>query len=162
MFLSIDVGIRTCGYVICEIFNSKIDLIKEGEIKPPSSLSLPQRLNYIFEELLKNAKEYKPQILLLEKLYSHYRHPTTLGVLAQVRGIIVLLSYKVGMSFFEYSSTRIRKCFLGKGNVKSDQVKRMAENLTGRKFKSIHIADAFSLAVAFSRIQKVEERLSIR
>ncbi|HIE35912.1 MAG TPA: hypothetical protein EYP89_01585 [Candidatus Omnitrophica bacterium] len=157
--LSIDVGLRVCGYVICEVFNSEIKLIKEDQIEPLSSFSLPRKLNYIFEALKRDIKIHKPKILILEKLYSHYRHPTTLGLLAQVRGTVVLLAYQNEMDFIEYSPTRIRKCFLGRGNVKSEQVRKTAENMMGRKFKSSHTADAFSLAVTFWRIKKTEKIL---
>jgi len=158
--LGIDVGLRTCGYVITAVKNLEVSLIKEGQIKPDSRLGLPQKLSHIFEELKKEVREYRPEAIVVEKLYSHYRHPTTLGVLAQVRGVVVLLSSQEKIAFFEYSPTRARKSFLGRGNVNSQQVKKMAENVTGEKFKSLHTADAFSLAVAFSHDQKLNRLLN--
>ena len=155
--LGIDVGIRTCGYVLCNVRNLQVDLIKEGQVKPDSRLPLPQKLNHIFTELEKEITNYKPEALVVEKLYSHYRHPVTLGVLAQVRGVVALLAYQKEIGFFQYSPTRARKSFLGRGNVNSDQVKKMAENVTGKKFKSPHTADAFSLVVAFSHAQKMKK-----
>lgn len=153
--LGVDVGLRTCGYVLCEVRNLEVKLIEEGEIKPNPKNSLPQKLDTIFEGLERQIKAHNLTAIVVEKLYSHYRHPTTLGVLAQVRGIVALLAHKMGIGFFEYSSTRARKSFLGIGSASSDQVKRMAENVIGRKFKSIHAADAFSLVVAFSHAQKL-------
>jgi crossover junction endodeoxyribonuclease RuvC len=158
--LSVDVGLRVCGYVVCEINKSTVNLIKEGHIKPLPKFSLSHKLSYIFEKLKKEIKLYKPKFLLVEKLYSHYRHPHTYGLLAQVRGVVILLAHHLGVSLFECSPTRIRKSFMGRGNVNSKQIKRMAENVTGRKFKSIHTADAFSLVVAFCHIQKVKRVLS--
>lgn len=159
MVLSIDIGLRVCGYVLCEVKNLEIKLVKEGQIKPNPKASFPKKLNYIFEELEKEVISYSPKAIIVEKLYSHYRHPTTLGVLAQVRGVIALLAYQRGVSFFEYSPTRARKSFLGRGNSTSDQTKKMAENVTGREFKSLHTADAFSLVAAFSHAQKVAKVL---
>jgi len=158
--LGIDVGLRTCGYVITTVKNLEVSLIKEGQIKPDPRRGLPQKLSHIFEELKKEVREYRPKAIVVEKLYSHYRHPTTLGVLAQVRGVVVLLSSQEKIALFEYSPTRARKSFLGRGNVNSQQVKKMAENVTGRKFKSLHTADAFSLVVAFSHAQKLNRLLS--
>ncbi len=157
--LGIDVGLRTCGYVITAVKNLEVSLIKEGQIKPGSRQGLPQKLSYIFEELKKEVREYRPEAIVVEKLYSHYRHPITLGVLAQVRGVVFLLSDQEKIALFEYSPTRARKSFLGRGNVNSQQVKKMAENVTGRKFKSLHTADAFSLVVAFSHAQKLNRLL---
>ncbi len=152
--VGVDVGLRTCGYVVASVEKLEIEIIKEGQIKPNPKDNLPKKLSYIFEELERDFLQYKPKALIVEKLYSHYRHPTTLGVLAQVRGVVCLLAYQKGVEVFEYSPTRARKSFLGRGNVNSKQVKKMAENVTGRAFKSIHTADAFSLVVAFSHAEK--------
>ena len=157
--LGVDVGLRTCGYVIASVKNLEISLIEEGEVKPNLRQTLSQKLNQIFEELKKEVEKYKPEAIVVEKLYSHYRHPTTLGVLAQVRGIVVLLAHQQGITLFEYSPTRARKSFLGQGNANSQQVKKMAENVTGKKFKSVHTADAFSLITAFSHAQKLNRLL---
>lgn len=154
--LSIDVGLRTCGYVLGEVENLNIGLIKEDHIKPNPRLPFPQKLNHIFEELKIEIDKYEPKAIIVEKLYSHYRHPTTLGVLAQVRGVVALLAQQKKIDFFEYSPTRARKSFLGRGNVNSAQVKRMAENMTSKKFKSVHTADAFSLLTAFAHTQKLK------
>ncbi len=157
--LGIDVGLRTCGYVIAAVEKLDVSLLEEGQIKPNSRHSLPQKLSHIFDGLKNAIKEHKPEAIVVEKLYSHHRHPTTLGILAQVRGVVVLLAYQQGITLFEYSPTRARKSFLGRGNSNSQQVKKMAENITGRKFKSLHTADAFSLVVAFSHAQKLNRLL---
>lgn len=158
--LSVDVGIQVCGYCVCEVQNLDIKLLKEGEITPAKKHFLPQKIHYIFDKLEQEITIYSPKAVIVEKLYSHYKHPVTLGILAQVRGAVALLSFQKGIEFFEYSSTRARKSFLGKGSADSEQVKKMAENMLNRNFKSRHTADAFSLAVAFSHEQKVRKLIS--
>lgn len=157
--LAIDVGLRTCGYVIAVVKNLEVTLLKEGQIRPDPQQRFPKKLSHIFGQLKKEIQTHRPEAIIVEKLYSHYRHPTTLGVLAQVRGVVVLLSDQEKIALFEYSPTRARKSFLGRGNVNSQQVKKMAENVTGKKFKSLHTADAFSLVVAFSHAQKLNRLL---
>jgi crossover junction endodeoxyribonuclease RuvC len=157
--LGVDVGLRICGYVLCDVRGLDVRLLKEGQIKPDPQRGFPQRLNHIFEELEKEIRVFSPQAIVVEKLYSHYRHPVTLKVLAEVRGVVALLSHRKGIDFFEYSSTRARKSFLGRGSVDSAQVKKMAENVTGKAFLSPHTADAFSLVVAFSHARKYSKML---
>ncbi len=152
--LAIDLGLRTCGYVICKVDNLKIELVREGQIKPNPKESLPQKLHLIFTKLKEEIVNHNPKAVITEKLYSHYRHPTTLGVLAQVKGVIALAAYCCGVDYFEFSSTRARKALTGKGNVSSSQVKKMAENISRYKFKTVHTADAFSLVSAFSHARK--------
>jgi len=154
--LGIDVGLRICGYVFCEVKELKINLNKEGQIKPNPRQTLPEKLNCIFGELEEKISMHNPEAIVVEKLYSHYRHPVTLGVLAQIRGVVALLAYQKNIAFYEYSTTRARKSFLGKGSATSVQVKKMAENITGKRFMSVHTADAFSLITAFSHTQKLK------
>jgi crossover junction endodeoxyribonuclease RuvC len=157
LVLAIDVGLRVCGYVVCLADKQDCRLLKEGEIKTRATQKFGEKLKYIFDELHKEIKAYAPKAIIIETLYSHYRHPTTLGILAQVRGVVVLLARVCDIELFEYSPTKARKSFLGRGNVNSFQVKKMAENMTGRKFLSIHTADAYSLVTAFSHTQKVRQ-----
>ncbi|MCP4652422.1 MAG: crossover junction endodeoxyribonuclease RuvC [Candidatus Omnitrophica bacterium] len=153
--IAVDVGIQVCGYAVCAIKSANAHIVKEGQIKPSRSATLPQKLDCIIEKLELEVKEYKPSAIIVEKLYSHHRHPTTMGVLAQVKGVVALFTYRWGLDYFEFSSTRARKSFLGRGNVNSTQVKKMAENITGQQFESVHTADAYSLAVAFAHEQKL-------
>lgn len=148
--MAIDVGIRRCGYVVCKIKkDSQIELLREEEIKTSAKESVGGRLNFIFEKLVGVVERYRPEILVVEKLYSHYKHPITLGLLSQVKGVVTLVGEKYHLKLYEFSPTRVRKAFVGEGRAKSFQVKKMAENMVGRKFLSLHTADAFSLVVAF-------------
>ncbi len=153
---AIDIGLQVNGYVICRTKNTEAELLKEGEIKTSKKQTFPEKLKFIYENLEKEIKEHKPQVLVLEKLYSHHKHPLTLGILAQVRGVVVVLAEQKGLKLFEYLPTRARKAFVGKGSADSLRVKRMAENVTGKSFISNHTADAFSLAVAYAHEEKVK------
>lgn len=152
--LGIDIGLRVSGYVVCAITGRQVTLIQEGEVGTKNFHSLPKRLLYIYERFVKVIEDNRPQLVILEKLYSHYRHPTTVVLLGQARGVVVFLTAKYGLDFFECSSTRARKSFLGRGSGTSSQVKKMAENILGRPMISPHTADAYSLVVTFSHMQK--------
>ncbi len=154
--LGIDVGLRTTAYAVCRVNGSKLKPLDDGQINTTTSFSLPQRLTLIFNVLSRVIEEFRPQVLILEKLYSHYRHPTTLGLLAQVRGVVVLLSDKYNLKFYEYSPTQAKKAILGRGDAKAPQVKRMVENMLSKRVKSQHIADAYSLVITFSHQVRME------
>ena len=155
--LGVDVGIIVCGYCVCEVDNLNVKLLEEKDIRLKSYRSLSDKIGYIFEKLGYAIEKYNVDVIVAEKLYSHHRHPTTLGILAQVRGIVVLLAYQKRKEFREFSTTRVRKSFLGRGSGTSEQVKKMAENITGSRFKSKHTADAFSLVAAFANAQKFKK-----
>ena len=151
LVVGVDVGLKATGFVVCKVTKDRIVLLKQDEIITSTKDSLPKRLNFIFKKLAEVIKKYQPQIMVVEKLYSHYRHPTTLGILAQVRGVIILLSSFYKLALYEYSPTEVKKAIVGRGNASAIQVKRMIENVfLKKKIKSNHVADAFSLVVTFS------------
>ncbi len=154
--LGVDVGLRISGYAVCEVKNLDVSLIKEGEVKTKPSMSLPKKLFFIHKKFIDVINEYKPGVLVLEKLYSHYRHPTTVSLLAQVRGVTLLLAEEYDLEFYEYSPTKARKSFLGRGSADSSRVKKMLEGMLGKPVLSQHTADAFSLVVAFSHTLKIK------
>lgn len=154
--LAVDVGLRITGYVVCRVKGTHIELREQGQVKTDSKTSLAERLTDIYRQLDRVSEKHAPQGLILETLYSHHRHPVTLGVLAQVRGVVVLLGRQRGMDQYEFSPTKARKALLGKGSADSARVKKMAETVMGCEMGSEHIADAFSLVVAFSHARKAE------
>lgn len=153
--IGVDVGLRATGYVVCEVKSAQIGFIADGQIVTTSARSLSHRLDTIYQQLKEVVNRYNVEVMILERLYSHYKHPTTLGVLAQVRGVVVLLAHQSRLELHEYSPTRARKAMLGVGSVRSSQVKRMGEGMLNRPIRSQHIADAFSLIVAFSHYHRV-------
>jgi crossover junction endodeoxyribonuclease RuvC len=152
--LGIDPGLNTTGYGLIEIKNNQLRLIEAGVIKTQINARIESRLNKIHHGLLSLIREEKPQAMVLEKLYTHYRHPTTACLLGHVRGVICLLSAQENLEFFEYSPKRIRKTILGQGNASKQQVKRMIEHIFRLKEDSLPLdtSDALAMAVAHANI----------
>lgn len=148
--LGIDPGLNTTGYGVVEFDRNRIKLVEAGVIRTSLSAGIKNRLNKIHRGLLGLIREQKPQAMVLEKLYTHYRHPTTACLLGHVRGAICLLSAQENLEFFEYSPTRIRKSLLGRGNASKLQTKRMVERIFSLKDDSLPLdtSDALAMAVA--------------
>jgi len=96
--------------------------------------------------------------MVLEKLYTHYRHITTASVLGHVRGVISLLANQLKLDFFEYPPKRIRKAILGSGSASKLQVQRMMEKTFKLKPDTLSqdISDALGLAVAHAQFLRVK------
>lgn len=156
--LGIDPGLNITGYGLIEIKNKRLDLIEAGTIKTSSKEDLSQRLNKIHRGLTSLIKEQKPNCMVLEKLYTHYRHPVTASLLGHARGVITLLATQLKLEFFEYPPKRIRKAILGSGNASKSQVQRMMEATFKLKPNTLtaDIADALGLAVAHANFLRVK------
>jgi len=150
--LGIDPGLNITGYGLIEGSGLKINLIEAGFIRTTSKDNTSVRLERIYRSLNKLIDNVKPEVLVLEKLYSHWRHPTTAYVLGQARGIICLAAQQNHIPIVEYPATRIKKSVLGKGQASKLQIQRMIQNLFSLKAlpKPPDIADALALAVGHS------------
>ncbi|MCM8801550.1 MAG: crossover junction endodeoxyribonuclease RuvC [Candidatus Omnitrophica bacterium] len=155
--LGVDPALEITGYGVIETKNNKLRLIEAGIIKTSKKDTLPQRLQNIYKQITDLILETKPDILVLEKLYAHYRHPVTAYILGQARGVICLASAKTNTPLVEYASTRIKKALLGRGLASKYQIQRMVADILNLKSlpRYTDVTDALALAIAHSYIVKV-------
>lgn len=156
--LGIDPGLSVTGYGLIEYADSGCSLIETGVIKTRNSDKLPKRLSKIFQGVRGLIEDTHPDILVLEKLYAHYRHPLTSCLLGHARGITCLLAAEHKLGFVEYPSTRIKKALTGKGAASKRQVKKMVEHTLGINVSSGYFdpTDALACAIAHSNIIKAK------
>ena len=67
--ISIDPGLGVTGFSVLENKNKKIRLLAYGTIKSPPSFSLPNRLNYLFEETNKILNNFTPKSFAIENSF---------------------------------------------------------------------------------------------
>lgn len=147
--LGIDPGLGTTGYGIIEDRGFK--LIEAGIIKTQANTPIQARLKKIFDAVSEIIEEHKPAVLVLEKIYSHYRHPTTAILMGHARAVICLACGINGVNLINYPSTKIKKTVTGNGHASKQQVQRMVQNIL--KLKNIpeppDVSDALSMAIAY-------------
>lgn len=154
--LGIDPAINVTGYGLIEAKGNTLSLIDQGEIVTKGIDQLSKKLEKIYNILLRCVEIYRPNYIVVEKLYSHYKHPTTAYYLGNVKGLISLICGQKNIPLVEYGSTRIKKAIIGKGSASKYQVRKMIEYLLSLKepIKSFDTSDALSLAVAHAYISK--------
>ena len=123
--LGVDPGLQITGYGLLDENNGNPVLIEAGVIRSISKKTLEQRLLDLYTGLNAIMKEFRPDVLSVEELYSHYNHPRTAVIMGHARGIIFLTAGMAGIPVFSYSSTRIKKSLTGSGHASKDQVARM-------------------------------------
>jgi len=150
--LGIDPGLNTTGYGLIEGSGMKISLIEAGFIRTDSKDDISSRLAQIHRAASKIIVRFAPEIVVLEKLYAHWKHPTTAYALGQARGLICLAAKQSGTPIVEYAATRIKKAITGEGHASKLQVQRMVQHLFSLESlpKPPDIADALALAIGHS------------
>ncbi|MFA4888321.1 MAG: crossover junction endodeoxyribonuclease RuvC [Candidatus Omnitrophota bacterium] len=157
IILGIDPALSITGYGAIQAVNAHLVLIEAGIIKTSAKDILPKRLDKIYSAIIKLISETKPDVLVLEKLFAHYRHPVTAFLLGQARGVICLACAAKNIPLVEYAATRVKKAIVGKGHASKMQVQRMIVNTLNLEIipKYTDVTDALALAVAHSSIARV-------
>ncbi len=156
--LGIDPGLNITGYGLVEVDENRRkvpSLLEAGLIKTKPCFSLPQKLRKIHKGITEILSEFRPEVLVLEELYSNYKYPRTAILMGHARGVISLAAEERNVTLIGYSPLRIRKALLGRGNATKEQVQRMVQILLGlsRPPQPNDVSDALALALAHARIK---------
>jgi len=152
--LGIDPGLGITGYGIIEDKSFKV--IEAGVIRTQPNTPIQARLKKIYDSLSDIIKEYKPNVLVLEKIYSHYRHPTTAILMGHARAAVCLACGTHNLKLINYPSTKIKKSITGNGHASKQQVQRMVQNLLNLKEppEPVDVSDALAMAISYCFIGK--------
>ena len=127
--LGIDPGLQVCGYACVQINKAGEKLIEAGLFRTDSSAAIEARLNQIAEDTKSILKKFRPDIVAVEKLYSHYAHPETAILMGHARGVILQSCAQMGIEVSSFSATRIKKSLTGSGRASKGQVQRTIQTI---------------------------------
>jgi len=154
IILGVDPALAVTGYGVIEVRANALTLLEAGIISTSAKEILPKRLDRIFRGITKLIADTKPGVMVLEKLYVHYRHTTTAFLLGQARGVICLACAAKNIPLVEYAATRVKKAIVGNGLASKYQVQRMVASTFSLNSlpKYTDVTDALALAIAHSYI----------
>lgn len=126
-------------------------LVEAGVIKTRANTPIQSRLKKIFDALTEIIKEHKPDVLVLEKIYSHYRHPTTAILMGHARAAVCLASGINDIRLVNYPPTKIKKTVTGNGQASKRQVQKMVQDILKLKDppEPVDISDALAMAISY-------------
>jgi len=148
--VGIDPGLNATGYGAIEVSDRDVKLLEGGVIRPGSADdALEIRLKVLYDGILEVINEFRPQAVALEKLYSHYEHPSTAILMGHARGVICLASWQKAVPVYNYGATEIKSCLTGNGRASKEQMQRAIQlRLNLKEVPKPHdVADALAAAV---------------
>ena len=147
--LGIDPGLNTTGYGVLDIVNRRPRLVEAGIVRGKSRGSLTARVLEIHAGITDMIKALKPEVMALEKLYTHYDRPTTAIMMGHARGVICLAAAQAGIAVEDYAATQVKKTLTGNGRAPKDQMQLAIQRELGLSAipEPPDVADA--LAIAF-------------
>lgn len=153
--LGVDPGLSLTGYGLVEFDTEGSKLIEAGEIRSKTALPLEKRLFELHKGLEDVTKEFRPDVLAVEELYSHYKHPKTAIIMGHARGVLFLVASMADIPVFSYSATRIKKSLTGMGHASKEQIARMVLNTLNCSEIKEHYDVTDAIAVALCHINTV-------
>ena len=152
--LGIDPGLGTTGYGLIDAGSFKV--IEAGVIRTKSGIPVQDRIKKIFDEISGIIEEHRPGVLVLEKIYSHYKHPTTAILMGHARAMACLVCGKFDIKLVNYPSTRIKKVITGNGHASKSQVQRMVRELLKLKKspEPVDVSDALAMAITYCFVER--------
>lgn len=156
VILGIDPALTITGYGVIASEKQKMRLIEAGIIKTSPQENILERLYKIHHSLEKLISDTQPHIMVVEKLYSHHRHPATSYLLGQARGVICLACAQKKLVLIEYGATQVKKALTGRGLASKYQVQRMVGQILGLENfpRYSDVSDALALAIAHTYLGK--------
>jgi crossover junction endodeoxyribonuclease RuvC len=123
--LGIDPGYGIIGFgVIDSHSRSDLEYVDSGAITTDKKAEFSARLNELYEDMVQVLDKYKPEIVVVERLF-FAQNVTTAMMVAEARGVILLAAERFGAEIHEYTPLQIKMALTGDGKAKKSQVKDM-------------------------------------
>ena len=159
--LGIDPGLNITGYGLLEQNDDQIRVLEAGVVRTNSAAPMADRLCEIAREIEAIIKQFAPDVLAVEELYSHYGHPKTAIIMGHARGIIFLKAAEARLLVQPYASTRVKKSLTGNGRASKQQMQLMIRSALGLSHipEPADAADALAVALCHCRALSHNEAL---
>ena len=163
IILGVDPGLSATGYGIMETLPAHLRLVAAGDIRPPRKAPLAQRLGVIHDELSRLIVRHHPDTVVLEQIFTHYRHVTTATLMAHARGVACLVAQEHGLPLAEYPPTHVKKSLTGSGHASKAQVARMVGQWLHQAEESwsSDATDALALAIVHAHVEAQRRNLPV-
>jgi crossover junction endodeoxyribonuclease RuvC len=152
--LGIDPGLSVTGYGCVDASGSlEPSLVEAGVLRLPVRAPMPVRLGRLYESLIEIVGSLRPDIMVVEQLFSHYGHVRTAILMGHARGVVLLAAHARGVAVDELGATEVKKAVTGNGHASKDQMQRavMSQCRLAEPPQPSDVADAIGIALCAAR-----------
>jgi crossover junction endodeoxyribonuclease RuvC len=162
--LGIDPGLRITGYGAIDCDRAGARLIEAGIIAPDVRAPLEARLGTLHAQLREAIAATRPDVMVVEELWTAYKNPTTAVLMGHARGVLCLAAFSSGVRVRHLAHSHVKRALTGSGAARKEQVKRMVmlHLALATAPQPDDVSDALALALALANIENVETRLATR
>ena len=116
--LGVDPGLRITGYGVLEVAPQRPRVCEAGIVRPADddATDLASRLLSVYKGIVEVVQQYRPEVMVVEQLYSHYEHPRTAILMAHARGAILYAATERNALVVHYTPRQIKRLLTGSGD----------------------------------------------
>ena len=124
--LGIDPGLSLTGYGCVELWPGEAEprLAEAGVLRLKSRAPMAYRLAQLYDDLTALLDELQPRVMVVEQLFSHYRHVRTSILMGHARGVVLLAGQTREVIIDELAPTEVKKAITGNGHATKVQVQQ--------------------------------------
>lgn len=128
--LGIDPGVHVLGYGVVEASpEGDFKLLEGGVIRTAKAgKELPNKLKLIYTEICNIIKDYSPDVMAVEELFSSYEHPRPAIIMGHARGVILMAAAQHNINVAGYTPNKIKKFLTGNGHADKRQMQLMVQS----------------------------------
>ena len=152
--LGIDPGYATTGFGLIRSDGPNLSLLQYGTVTTPKDQPFPQRLEILYNDVMRLIEVTKPDASAVEELFWGHNITTGIGV-SHGRGVILLALAKSGVPIFEYTPMQVKQAVVGYGKAEKRQVMEMTKRLLHMEkvARPDDAADAIAIALCHARAE---------
>jgi crossover junction endodeoxyribonuclease RuvC len=147
--IGIDPGLSATGVAVVRGRGQKIGSNSFGSINTSKSKPVPHRLDLIFSKLRQILVAEKPDLMIVEDIFSLSRYPKSGITLGQVTGVVLLAACQAGVASMEIPVREAKQVLTGNGNADKNQLEEAVRLRLNhpQPIRPYHASDAIGLAL---------------
>ena len=152
--LGIDPGLSLTGYGCVVLTDGdEPQVVEAGVLRLKTKAPMPHRLMQLHEDLIAVLDDLKPKLMVVEQLFSHYRHVRTSILMGHARGVVLLAGESRGVAIDELLPTEVKKAITGHGHATKLQMQQAVQWQCGLDElpSPPDVADALAIALCAAR-----------
>ncbi len=161
--LGIDPALRVTGYGAIERAGERIALIEAGIVAPNVDRPLEERLRELHAGIVEIIAQTRPDVIVIEELYSTYKNPTTAILMGHARGVMCLAGAQARLPVFTLGHSYVKRALIGSGSARKEQVNAMVTRLLRLRAapKPNDVSDALAIAIAYLNSSELPAALRV-
>jgi len=147
--IGIDPGLADTGVGLVTGRGMKIHHYSFGSIVTQKTSTISVRLDLIYSKIKGIIHEHKPDLMVVEDVFSLERYPKSGILLGKVIGVVLLSAAHAGLPAMEIPVRESKKILSGNGNASKDQLEKAVRQFLKHDspIRPFHASDALALAL---------------